>query len=247
MNDDRGPLRFIADLIEAPSPRDTLEAIKRDLTEISQMADKARTLFRSGGLNQPDAHAVYLVLMERLGYKEYAHATIRSLLDQPTLPANIAAEANALKERASALDNDLTTTLLHCYLALSKKHPDIKPAALRKTITLAELSNLLQKASLDLSNLLHSVVACEKLEPLPITHADIEKGRTELRHNRAEAAIAATLLPPRSPTDPDKNVSYLAAQAALYSIADILDALETAYRDMEKRLSKDSVTAATVH
>lgn len=247
MSEDRGPLRFIADLIELPSARDTLDEIARELSDISQMAAKAQDLFRSADLNQPDAHGIYSKLLERAGFKDYAFATLKSVLAQPDLPALLQSEALALKVRVVTVDDELNKTLIHCYFRLSKGRSKVVPIDERPRTTLKQLSESLQQASLDLSALLHDALAVEKLDPLPITRADIEKARAELRHNRAETAIAAVTLPEDPPSDPDDSVSYVAAKAALYTIGDITDALETIYREMERRLLQGAPLPPAVH
>lgn len=213
------------------------------------MAAKARELFGSEALSQPDAHGIYARLADRAAYKEYALATLASVLGKPGLSPSLAADAKALKSQADRVDADLQATLLFCYLQISKRLSEIRPMQARQAIGLADLSKQLLRASDDLAKLLHNVTAVAALMPLPLTLDQIEKARADLRHNRAEIAIAATQLsyPGRSTGNHDTDAMLIGAQEALVSIAHTLDTLEVAYRDMESAINAARAQPATVH
>ena len=246
VNDRHGPLHCIADLIEA-SPHDTLAALSKDLDDIARMAAKARALFRSRELTQPEAFSIYSRLAERGTFKEYAFSSIEALLNQPEIPASLARKARTLKARTEKVDADLQETILRCYLHISKRLSDIQPLEARRAINLSDLTKQLQRASEDLSKLLHNVNIVAKLTPVPVTLAHIEKARTELRHNRAEIAIAAAQLPSHSTGNLEADSMLIAVQESIISIARTLDALELAYKDMEVRIKGGCALPATVH
>mgnify|MGYP001381366694 CR=1 FL=1 len=248
MTDDHGPFRYIADLIEVPSPRDVLRTIAKDLDTIAKMAKAARSMLQSKTLTQPEAHGVFTQLSERLGYENYAFATLTSVLDRTDLPKPLANDARALLSLTEQVDADLKDTLLACYLSISKSKADVVDIRHRKQLTLSELCQSLQKASHDLANLFNAVTTIAELDPLPITKKQLEKARADIRHNRAETAIAATQLPANnSHTDPHIQTHLIAARVAINAITDALGALEVAYRDMEKRLDQNGDPPATVH
>jgi hypothetical protein len=246
VNDHHGPLHCIADLIEA-SPHDTLAALSKDLDDIARMAAKARALFLSKELTQPEAFGIYSRLAERGAFKEYAFSSIAAVLSQPEIPASLARKARTLKARTEKVDADLQETILRCYLHISKRLSDIQPLEARRAIDLSDLTKQLQRASEDLSKLLHNVNIVTKLTPVPVTLAHIEEARTELRHNRAEIAIAAAHLPGHSTGNLEADSMLIAAQESIISIAHTLDALELAYKDMEVRIKGGCVLPATVH
>ncbi len=248
MNDHRSAYFYIADLIEALSPRDTLDALTKDLSDIARMTAKARTLLRSKNLAQSDTHGIFTKLSERMDFKEYALTTVDALLRQSDLPSSLASRARALQARTLRVDAELQQTLLNCYLRISKRLADITPIRARRAITLADLAKQLQQASIDLSTLLHHVRIVSALNPLPVTNGDIEKARADLRHNRAEIAMTVTQLGTFTPTSaPDTNSQRIAAEAAILSIADTLDALEITYKQMEDLLGRCPANPPTVH
>lgn len=246
MNNHHGPLLCIADLIEA-SPRDTLSTLSKDLDDIARMAAKARSLLRSKTLTHPEAFGIYSRLAERSAFKEYALASIASVLSQSDLPAALARKARTLKARLEKADADLQETIFRCYLQISKRLSEISPEKTRRAIYLAELTKQLQQASEELSKLLHHANIIANLTPIPVSLAHIDEARAELRHNRAEIAIAAAQLPGHSTGNLEADSTLIAVQESIISIAHTLDALELVYSDMETRIQGGCALPATVH
>lgn len=249
MNDTHSAYPYIADLVEAPHPRDTLSALAKDLTEIKRMVAKARALLRSANLSQAEAHGIFIKLSGRMAFKEYALASLKAVADQKGLPASLAMTIQPLQTRTERVDAALQEALLDCYVRISKSPCEVAPFDARKALNLAELAAQLQDASLRLANILFSVNFVAKLDPLPITMADIEKARADIRHDRTETALAAAQLAPspHASKNPETTSQRIAAEAALSSIANTLDALEIAFKTMEDRLAQPRIPSATVH
>lgn len=206
-------------------------------------------MLRSHDLSQPEVHRIFAELNDRAGFGDYVFSAITTILGKHELSKTLATKARQLHARAKETESELNATLLVCYLRIAKPLSQVPTFKSRRAVSLQELSKQLFDASQALSHILHNVNAVARLSPVPVGMAELEKARQDLRHNRAEIAIAAASLPPPGKVsgDLETNTLVVSAHAAITSIANTIDTLEVTYAEMEAAITGNAKPSPAVH